>query len=257
MYCLSRRSTLALVVLIVAIASVDSADPSPAAINGTARLYDGFRITNPAGRAVVQFAGRKCSGVLIANNLALTAEHCKVRKGDSVRVGRYNGSGGRRTSVNAVQKHPSEDLAIVRLSKPSPWGHCRRVIADTRYPASGSTTLYAMGHGWTDRFGRGKRFQKQATWQRVYRFFKDPISGRPCAKHRGFTRMCVKSPAGSICPGDSGGPVFHFNRPYVVGIMIKSTGCRPGANGILVPLAHHIKWIRDCYRDLRGQGCKP
>lgn len=196
---------------------------------------------------IVAGAKGRCSGVVLAPDIVLTAAHC-IRNGERLQVG-GNVGGGDQTPLPAllspvaeVVRHPlyrdrdagSPDLAILKLAKPLPDRFIPAVL-NPRVPAVGDDLIVA---------GFGKSAGNDPRGRPVLRMGLLRVSD----SIRGWILLAAvgeeTSKAGS---GDSGGPVFAYRGMHsLVGLMVGVSEKRTKA----VALAAHGDWIRETMRKL-------
>ena len=187
----------------------------------------------------------RCSGVVLAQDIVLTAAHC-ILPGESFQVGGNLGDPTVPPSLlsqvtDAVQ-HPlynprdagSPDLAMLKLAKPLP----DRFIPATLNPRGLSTgdDLIAAGYG--------KSAARDAKAGTVLRMVLLRVSN----SIRGWVMLAsVRDDASGGGPGDSGGPVFAYRGMYsLVALIVAVSPDRTKA----VALAAHYDWIKETMQKL-------
>ena len=196
-------------------------------------------------RFTVVVAGTKgrCSGVVLAPDIVLTAAHC-VRRGERFQIG-GNVGGGYQTGLGLVAEfvaHPlyapkdagSPDLAILKLEKPLPDRFVPAVL-NPRVPGVGDDLIVA-GYGKSASADSGASVVLRMVLQRVSQSI------------RGWVILTsVGEDAANAGPGDSGGPVFAYRGMHsLVGLMVGVSGKRTKA----VAISAHTDWIRETMRKL-------
>ena len=195
-------------------------------------------------RFTVMVAGTKgrCSGVVLAPDIVLTAAHC-VKRGERVQVG-GNPGGGYQTlppsllsPVAEIVQHPlyaskdsgSPDLAILKLAKPLPDRFIPAVL-NPRIPNPGDDLIVA---------GYGKGAAGDSRTNVVLRMVLQRVS----ESIRGWVVLTsVGEDAANAGPGDSGGPVFAYRGMHsLVGLMVSVSGKQTKA----VAISAHTDWIRE------------
>jgi hypothetical protein len=192
---------------------------------------------------VVAGAKGRCSGVVLAPDIVLTAAHC-VRSGERFHIG-GNLGGGYQTLLSRVAEivqHPlymskdagSPDLAILKLAKPLPDRFVPAVL-NPRVPGVGDDLIVA-GYGKSASGDSGASVVLRMVLQRVSQSI------------RGWMILTsVGEDAANAGPGDSGGPVFAYRGMHsLVGLMVGVSGKQTRA----VALAAHYDWIRETMRKL-------
>jgi secreted trypsin-like serine protease len=194
---------------------------------------------------VVAGAKGRCSGVVLAPDIVLTAAHC-VRRGERLQVGGTLG-GGYQTlpssllgAVAEIVQHPlyrpgdsgSPDLAILKLTRPLPDRFVPAVL-NPRTPGVGDD-LIAAGYGKSSGDSAGM----------VLRM----VLLRVSHSIRGWVILTgVGEDASGAGSGDSGGPVFAYRGMHsLVGLMVAVSGKQTKA----VALAAHHGWITETMRKL-------
>ncbi|MDO9061751.1 MAG: trypsin-like serine protease [Bradyrhizobium sp.] len=196
---------------------------------------------------VVAGAKGRCSGVVLAADIVLTAAHC-IRRGERYQVGGNLGAGFQTqppsllSPVAEIVAHPlyapkdsgSPDLAILKLAKPLPDRFIPAVL-NPRVPGIGDD-LIAAG------FGRSAAGDSAAD------VALRMVLLRVSQSIRGWVVLTrVGEEASEAGPGDSGGPVFAYRGMHsLVGLMVGVSGSQTKA----VALAAHYGWIRETMRKL-------
>lgn len=194
---------------------------------------------------VVAGAKGRCSGVVLAPDIVLTAAHC-VRRGERLQVGGTLGAGYQTlppsllSAVAEIVPHPlytsrdsgSPDLAILKLAKPLPDRFVAAVL-NPRVPGVGDD-LIAAGYGKSTGDSAGV----------VLRM----VLLRVSQSIRGWVILTsVGEDASGAGSGDSGGPVFAYRGMHsLVGLMVGVSEKQTKA----VALAAHYDWIRETMRRL-------
>jgi hypothetical protein len=211
---------------------------------------------------VVRGQKSRCTGVVLAQNIVLTAAHC-VASGDKFWVGDGNlalppwlistaeQSGHQVTSpsllsaVDQVVPHPSfnikdsgsPDLAVLKLAKPLPDRFIPAVLS-ARHPAEGDHLIAA---------GYGKSSPNEFRPSPVLRMVLLQVT----RADRGWAILTKfgEDPAGSA-PGDSGGPLFTYRGMHaLVGLISAGSNKQTKA----VALAAHYSWIKETQERLEGR----
>jgi hypothetical protein len=196
-------------------------------------------------RYTVVIASQKgrCSGVVLAQDIVLTAAHC-ILPGEKFNVGGTIGGGNQPlqaflfSPVDQAIIHPlykpadsgSPDLAMLKLAKPLP---------DRFIPA----TLNARGLSVGDDLiaaGFGKTAERNSRPGAVLRMVLLRVSD----SFRGWVMLAsVGDDASGGAGGDSGGPMFSYRGGMhsLVGIIVAVSPTRTKA----VALSAHYDWIKE------------
>jgi secreted trypsin-like serine protease len=205
----------------------DPGGSTPAIIDGSYALYGPW-----AARLFVD-GQENCSATIIAPSYILTARHCVESPGTyTFRIGSLDQtSGGSVRTGGAITRHPTADLAIVRLFFPvlttySPLG------TPTDVAAGQSVRVYGWGATCTDKpeIQCQSRFLKVATVQVASLNCRDPYGG---------LAVCAQRVTGITAGGDSGGPMFASGRQ----VGVASTSDRL-TNTAYTNLTQYRSWIR-------------
>jgi trypsin len=192
----------------------------------------------------------RCTGVVLAQNIVLTAAHCilsgeKLWVGDSTGVPPQSIAPSRLAAVDEAVPHPqwsrkdagSPDLAILKLATPLP----DRFIPATlgaRHLAEGDN-LIAAGYGKASAEEKRPPLELRAVLLQVTRAF------------RGWAILTAtgEDRAGGA-PGDSGGPLFSYRGMHtLVGLIVSISDKRTRA----VALAAHYGWIKETQEKLTAR----
>jgi trypsin len=173
---------------------------------------------------VVGSAKGRCTGVVLAQNIVLTAAHC-IPPGEKFWVGGNPGGGSETlapsqlSAVDEIVPHPlfsrrdsgSPDLAILRLAKPLPDRFIPATLS-SRHLAEGDSLIAA---------GYGKASADEAKPSPVLRMVLLQVT----RAFRGWAILTATTEdrAGGA-PGDSGGPLFAYRGMHtLVGLIVKET----------------------------------
>ena len=179
----------------------------------------------------------RCSGVLLAQDLVLTAAHCVEFAGEKYSVGGLVGEASR-VSVKEIARHPDfrksdADIALVRLEKPLPAQFASaylqgRPLREGNRVIVGGYGLGVAGKAEATATLRSAGLVVSAVW-RGRATLKDVNHGDPESKRLG------------PCSGDSGGPVFTYRGLLsLVGIMTAGD-CKGTAS--IITVSHYYGWI--------------
>jgi S1-C subfamily serine protease len=182
-----------------------------------------------------------CSGVVLAQNLVLTAAHCVTGIGPFKIVGHLAAVPYQLADVAEIATHPqfswpTADLALLKLSKPLPTGFAPAFL-DKRFVMVGDR-LIVVGYGMAIQGDA-----KTAGNPRMAMFVV--IGGSDeMLKLRDATGGSL-----SICRGDSGAPAFVMRGgvPALAGI-VNAGSCR-GFSWV-IPFSSYREWILETARRL-------
>lgn len=189
----------------------------------TANAVMGGRTNESTSIARVILGDRLCTGTVIAPTKVLTAKHCVHQGANQVVVG------NRTLRVTEATLHPSADLAVVTLNRPTGVTPAPISGAHLRSGARGIAT----GWGGDDRRLNPISRAEQADVRVVRRVTNLP-SDDPRA-----TLIEATLTGGRAQPGDSGGPLLQGR--YVTGVMSMSS--KIGTGAFYTPVAEHADWI--------------
>ena len=239
-----NRTILAMTIVVLA-ASVFCADRSDALVG--ADLAD--RTIQRYTVVVGSLKGR-CTGVVLAQNIVLTAAHCivpgeKLWVGDSAGVAPQSIAPSRLNAVDEIVQHPlwsrkdvgSPDLAILKLAKPLPDRFIPAVLSP-RHLAEGDNLIAA---------GYGKSSAEETRPSLVLRM----VLLRVTQSFKGWAILTsVGEDRAGGAPGDSGGPLFAYRGLHtLVGLIVSVSDRRTRA----VALAAHYSWIKQTQEKLSGR----
>ena len=189
---------------------------------------------------LVASAKGKCSGVVLAQDIVLTAAHC-VQGFSNLQVGGNIGGGSLPSTapspVNEAVVHPlykpkdsgSPDLAILKLAKPLP-GPFIPVVINPKSLAEGDD-LIAAGYGQTSANDKSVGTVLRMVLMRVSQTTRNWVM---------LVRTGDDETKGGH--GDSGGPVFAYRGMHsLVAVIVGSTDNKTMA----VALSAHYGWIRE------------
>ena len=241
-----KRTILSAIAALLA-ASILCADRSEALIGADIADRSIHRYT-----VVVGTAKGRCTGVVLAQDIVLTAAHCILTgerlwvSGDQAPPGSLSaaGQGGHQSvrpsqlsAVDEIVQHPlfsrkdagSPDLAILKLATPLP----DRFIPATlgaRHLAEGDN-LIAAGYGKASADETRPTLVLRMVLLQVTRAF------------RGWAILTSISEDNAVgAPGDSGGPLFSYRGMHtLVGLIVSVSDRRTRA----VALAAHYSWIKE------------
>lgn len=163
---------------------------------------------------VLSEGGGVCSGIVVAQDVILTAGHC-VAGGRNVMVHYRDLSGDPRMFPTAeVAKHggfnadaikdrkPSIDLALIRMEEPLPKGFLPAALSAASLPRAGTPV---SAYGW------GSSKEGDATTTGTFRM-ADLVTVEPYGPGKLLLWAAdpigmAKRPGAGVCQGDSGGPI--------------------------------------------------
>jgi hypothetical protein len=196
---------------------------------------------------VVASAKGRCSGVVLAQDIVLTAAHCvqgalSPQVGNSAAIGRQPVPPPALTPVTETVQHPlytptdsgSPDLAILKLAKPLPGPFIPAVINPKRL-AEGDD-LIAAGYGQTSAGDKSVGTVLRMVLMRVSQATRNWVA---------LVRVGEDETKGGH--GDSGGPVFAYRGMHsLVAIIVGGTDDKTMA----IALSAHYGWIRETVQKL-------
>lgn len=262
-HCLMKLRSLALLALA---ASFFAASPASAIVRGAAS-------TDPNGLRsfVVRIesdVGEMCTGVLIADDLVLTAAHCLLVDA-RYRVFALDKQFQtiKREAVAAAlhptfeagaspRRQPGVDLAVLRID--APFGRQFRPlpVQPTARPMEGEDVTIA-GFGTT---AYGRRSSARTLRYTYLRLRGEIRVGNTVLMGSDSERMSERVGAGA-CQGDSGGPILRGDAGAyaLLGIVSWSSGATGetartacGGSTAITPIAPHLDWIAARSRELRA-----
>ncbi len=189
----------------------------------------------------------RCSGVVLAQDIVLTAAHCvqgaaNLQVGGSAGMGRQAAPPAELTPVATTVQHPlykpkdsgSPDLAMLKLAKPLP----DRFIPATINPRSlnEGDDLIAAGYGQTSANDKSVGTVLRMVLMRVSQTTRNWVM---------LVRVGEDETKGGH--GDSGGPVFAYRGMHsLVALIVGVTDNKTMA----VALSAHYGWIRETMEKL-------
>lgn len=191
----------------------------------------------------------RCTGVVLAQSIVLTAAHCIV-PGEKMWVGDHAGGGSqtipsRLSAVDDIVPHPlfsrrdtgSPDLAILKLATPLPDRFIPATL-NSRHLAEGDNLIAA---------GYGKASPEETRSPLVLRM----VLLRVTRAFRGWAILTsIGEDRAGGAPGDSGGPLFAYRGMHsLVGLIVSISDKRTRA----VALAAHYSWIKETQAKLSGR----
>jgi secreted trypsin-like serine protease len=206
--------------------------------------------------------GNLCTGIVLAQDLVLTAAHCfepgldyKLYELDAERQPVFHDI-ARRTVHPQFSKaqfdanRATADLALVKVAKPLPARYLPATLSGRRPRVAVGERFAAVGYGVT-----APRDNRSAA---VLRRADLVATGQPGNLQLRLVDPATKGDAPGLgaCTGDSGGPVYQERdgKRFVYGVISWTTGPRlgDGCGGLTgaTPLELHLKWIAETARKL-------
>jgi trypsin len=192
----------------------------------------------------------RCTGVVLAQNVVLTAAHCivpgeKLWVGDNVGGGSQTLAPSRISAVDEIVSHPqfsrgdagSPDLAILKLATPLPDRFIPATLG-SRHLAEGDNLIAA---------GYGKASAEETRPALVLRMVLLQVT----RAFRGWAILTATSEDRAVgAPGDSGGPLFAYRGMHtLVGLIVSVSDKRTRA----VALGAHYSWIKETQERLSAR----
>jgi secreted trypsin-like serine protease len=219
---------LAALTLAPATASAAPEDP-----NMSPMIIGGGTASNFPYAARLFVNGREnCTATKIAPTWILTAEHCVASSGTyTFRAGSLDQtSGGQLVTGNQIVKHPSADLALVRVSTSmsSPFSPLGGAVSNGQ-----TVQLYGWGATCTNQ----PEINCQSRYLKVADTQVTNVNGRD---YRGGVAVSVRRINGIAAGGDSGGPMFAAGRQ----VGVASTSDRANVSNY-TNINTYRTWIRN------------
>jgi secreted trypsin-like serine protease len=173
----------------------------------TPMIIGGGNASNAPWAARLFVDGRQtCTATIIAPTYILTARHCVSSAGTySFRIGSLDQtSGGTVATGVAITRHPSADLAVVRLG----------TSVSATYSPLGTTSDVAVNqtvqvYGWGATCTGQPEINCQARYLKVANVRVTSVN---CSDYTGGIAVCAQRGNGITAGGDSGGPMFASGR---------------------------------------------
>lgn len=193
---------------------------------------------------------RDCGGVLIHEDIILTAAHCTNNFAPGVLIGntKRDGSDGEKFGVTMSRPHPrydtkttDNDIMLVKLSRPSK-APVAKWNAHKAKPADGES-VKVMGFGTTSFKGSTSEILLETTLKVVNFDTCDAAWGKGRLKRE--SQLCATAPGADTCQGDSGGPMLN-SANEVIGIVSFGRGCADPTQppGVYARVSGFDDWIR-------------
>jgi hypothetical protein len=190
-----------------------------------------------------------CSGAVLAQDLVLTAAHCTVNLGKSLRI-----AGKPIIDVTGIAAHPqytpkmlsAPDLALLKLSRPLP-PQLAPVFLNTQ-PVAAGESLFIVG------YGNGEKDEKKvySTPRMAMLAVSERSAGLLTLIDPDHSGLVMADRGGKIggCDGDSGAPAFTIRAGVaaLAGVLVAS---KRDCGGItyVIPTATYLGWIRETARN--------
>ena len=199
-----------------------------------------WTIARPA--VMVYSSDGRCSGVVLAQDLVLTAAHCVTATTNFKIVGHLATVLYQLADVTDIGAHPefstavwpTPDLALLKLSKPLPTGFAPAFLSAR--PIAVDDRLIVVGYGVATKGDR----QSGGTLRMATLIVTD-------RSDKLVTLRDASAGAISGCSGDSGAPVFAIRAgvPALVGVVSRGH-CRTFTE--VIPLAPYRDWMLETAR---------
>lgn len=208
-------------------------------IDATAAPWQVFLEADAGGGSVYD-----CGGSILTDTRIVTAAHCVINPRTAREFGAANlkvwtggsiAKAGVRRAVASVRIHPGyvaapgrvapDDVAVITLSARLTFDARTQpiaIVAHGAYPAAGTAAIVS---------GFGRQSAGAEPDRKLYALgtvIGDPLA---CGADANAIVLCVSSPAGSACEGDSGGPISVGGVLYGVASFVQLDG-PTGACGI-------------------------
>ncbi|RJQ82241.1 trypsin [Pseudonocardiaceae bacterium YIM PH 21723] len=205
------------------------AAPKPI-IGGSAGTY------SPAARLLINGVGN-CTSTLIKSQWILTAKHCVTgSSGYSFNIGSTSDTGGIKANGTTVVRHPSADIALVKLDKAvsSPTA----TLASTDPSTGSSINVYGWGATKPDRCpNEGGELNCQSPYLKTA---KAQVTGKVTNSYG--VNIGLRGTDGGVGGGDSGGPAVNAAGQQVG---VASTSDRKDKGSFYyISVATYLSWIQ-------------
>jgi hypothetical protein len=245
---------------LAALACLLTLGPPAAAMVGGAPAVDAADFRSEV--MILSGRGNLCTGIVLAQDLALTAAHC-IEPGLTYKL--YELDAERKPVFRDVAKtvvHPqfskktfdanraTADLALLKLAAPLPEKFAPAALAPKRARVATGESFYVVGYGVT-----ALRDNRSAA---VLRRADLVATGLPGNLQLRLFDPATKgeTPGLGACTGDSGGPVYEARdgKRLVYGVVSWTTGPKmgDGCGGLtgVTPLELYLKWINETAKKL-------
>ncbi|HEX7309384.1 S1 family peptidase [Lentzea sp.] len=185
-----------------------TASAAPEEPNMSPMIIGGSNASNfPYGARLFVNGQQNCSATKIAPTWILTAEHCVASSGTyTFRAGSLDQtSGGQLVTGNQIIKHPSADLALVRVSTSMSAPFSPLASSSDGVTTGQTVQLYGWGATCTN--------QPEINCQSRYlKVANTRVTNPNGSDYRGGRAISVQRVDGIAAGGDSGGPMFANGR---------------------------------------------